>query len=98
LLDFFEAAEAGEKTDPLLVDLLWQSARVVLPTTKDERLVYALRRHCRKLLLAEDGDDLAPVITRIYGVEATRSFLATLMEKARDDNQKQQIGKVQQKY
>lgn len=112
-LDLFEVlSDAGERAGArqlspggrpireveVAADWLWQLARATLGETGDERLVNLLRRHCRPTTLAEDADALAPAIRRLYGLEAARSFLAGLAERAPDEHQKNEVRKVSAKY
>lgn len=97
-LELFDRMDRAAGQDAVAVDLLWQLARRTLFDTRDETLVRLLRANPRRATLPEDGADLAPVLQRLYGVEAARSFLAELAEKARDEHQRGRIREVSTKY
>lgn len=97
-LRLYGALSPRDQREPLIVDALWQTARTMLATTKDARLVGWLRSVIRNHSILEDAETLAPALGRASGPQAVRELFASLAQGAQDEPTKNRLREAGKRY
>lgn len=95
----YGAMKPEDQRDTLIADMLWQSARPDLESTRDDKMLGWLRSTVRRASIVEDATDLAPALKRVFGESAARSLFGMLLERvANDERTRQRLQEAGAKY
>lgn len=93
----YHAMAPGDQREMLNADMLWRIARPSL-STADEKLITLLRETIRPHSMADDASALASSISRLYGADAVKPFIAGLAARAPDPKSRQDLIELSNKF